>query len=415
MMKNYYDMFDLESYCIVRDLQRDSKGGEVQVSIRPYIQRYALNTTLTLCYGIRMDAVYDDLLREILHVGSAISLLRSASENYQDYIPILRYLPNNEKNRRSKELRERRDKYLDELLNKVRDMIAKGTEKPCISAAILKDQETRLTGVEVSSICLSLVSGGFETIPGTLVSCLGSLSTTEGQVFQERAYQEIKKRYENLEDAWAAEFEKEDVGYLNAIVKEAGRYYTVSSMSLPRKTMGDVKWGGAVIPKGTMVLINAQAGNHGKPNTYSQVLQNFETVGTNVDVDVDYWGPDAATFNPERWLTTPASPSSPYTETPVSNTPHMSFGAGSRSCPGAIIASKLIYAALFRILSLYKIEASTTEPPNMDYVDYNAIKSALVAIPRDFKVKLTPRDGSGDLARKVLERGEGRTRELYKE
>lgn len=264
MMKNYYKMFDLESYCIVRDLQRDSKGGAFEVSIRPYIQRYALNTTLTLCYGIRMDAVYDDLLREILYVGSAISLLRSASENYQDYVPILRYLPNNEKNRRSKELRERRDKYLNELLDKVREMIKAGTDKPCISAAILKDEETRLTGIEVSSICLSLVSGGFETIPGTLVSCLGSLSTVEGQIYQERAYQEIKKVHADIKQAWACYFEKESVPYLNAIVKEAGRYYTVSNMSLPRKTMNDVRWGDAVIPKGTMVLINAQAGNHGK-------------------------------------------------------------------------------------------------------------------------------------------------------
>lgn len=263
-MRNYYDMFDLESYCIVRDLQRDSKGGAMEVSIRPYIQRYALNTTLTLCYGIRMDAVYDDLLREILYVGSAISLLRSASENYQDYVPILRYLPNNEKNRRSKELRERRDKYLNELLDKVRDMIKKGTEKPCISAAILKDQETRLTGVEVSSICLSLVSGGFETIPGTLVSCIGSFSTAEGQKYQETAYREITKAYPDLKAAWSSDFEKEEVPYLSAIVKEAGRYYTVSNMSLPRKTMSDVRWGEAVIPKGTMVLINAQAGNHGK-------------------------------------------------------------------------------------------------------------------------------------------------------
>ncbi|KAH7096068.1 cytochrome P450 [Paraphoma chrysanthemicola] len=395
MMKNYYNMFDLESYCIVRDLHRDSKGGTIEVSIRPYIQRYALNTTLTLCYGIRMDAVYDDLLREILYVGSAISLLRSASENYQDYIPILRYLPNNEKNKRSKELRERRDKYLDELLNKVREMIKTGTEKPCISAAILKDEETRLTGVEVSSICLSLVSGGFETIPGTLVSCIGSLSTSEGQKYQERAYQEIKKVYPDLREAWASDFEKENVPYLNAIVKEAGRYYTVSNMSLPRKTMTDVRWEEAVIPKGTMVLINAQAGNH----------------------DIDYWGPDAATFNPERWLETPNSiePSALYTEKPSGSTPHLSFGAGSRSCPGATIASKLINSALFRILSLYKIEASETEPPNTDYVDYNAIKSALVAIPRDFKIKLTPRDGTGDLAREVLSSGEERTRDLYKE
>jgi phenylacetate 2-hydroxylase len=265
MMKNYYEMFDLESYCIVRDLQRDSNGGSIEVSIRPYIQRYALNTTLTLCYGIRMDAVYNDLLREILHVGSSISLLRSASENYQDYVPLLRYMPKNEKNRRSRELRERRDKYLNELLDKVHEMIKKSTDKPCISAAILKDEETRLTGVEVSSICLSLVSGGFETIPGTLVSCIGSLSTPEGQRFQEMAYQDIIGTHPDIQKAWANDFEKENVPYLNAIVKEAGRYYTVSNMSLPRKTMSDVTWGKAVIPKATMVLINAQAGNHGKP------------------------------------------------------------------------------------------------------------------------------------------------------
>ncbi|EOA81969.1 uncharacterized protein SETTUDRAFT_165506 [Exserohilum turcica Et28A] len=388
-------MFDLESYCIARDLQRDSKAGEVEVSIRPYIQRYALNTTLTLCYGIRMDAVYDDLLREILEVGSAISLLRSASENYQDYVPILRYLPNNEKNRRSKELRERRDKYLNLLLDKVRDMIANGTEKPCISAAILKDEETRLTGVEVSSICLSLVSGGFETIPGTLVSCIGSLCTREGQVFQDRAYAEIRKMYphdDDLKKAWATDFEAEEIPYLSAIVKEAGRYYTVSNMSLPRKTMSDVRWGDAVIPKGTMVLINAQAGNH----------------------DTDYWGPDAATFNPERWLTSPVDSSSPYTSTPHANPPHLSFGAGSRSCPGALIATKLIYCALFRLLSLYRIEASATHPPNTDYIDYNAIKSALVAIPRDFAVRLRPRSGE-DIVSAVLREGEQRTAEFYKE
>jgi phenylacetate 2-hydroxylase len=394
MMKNYRPMFDVESYCILRDITRDSKvldkAGPVEVGVRPYIQRYALNTTLTLCYGIRMDEVYDTLLREILYVGSAISLLRSASENYQDYIPILRYIPNNEKNKRSKELRQRRDAYLDLLLNKVREMIKNGTDKQCISAAILKDQETRLTGVEVGSICLSLVSGGFETIPGTLVSCIGSLCTPAGQAFQEHAYEDIKRHCPDLKEAWAKDYDQESVPYLNAIVKEAGRYYTVSNMSLPRKTVSDVHWNGAVIPAKTMILINAQAGNH----------------------DVDHFGPDGGSFNPERWLTT-SSEEHNFAEKPTQGPAHLSFGAGSRSCPGAIIASKLIYSALFRLLSLYKIEASTEYPPNTDYVDYNEIKSALVAIPRDFKVKLIPRDEA--LAAEVLKMGEERTRDFYKE
>lgn len=65
-MRTYHPMFDLETFCIVRDLVRDSKGGEAYLNIRPYLQRYALNTTLTLCYGIRMDSVWDDMLREVL-------------------------------------------------------------------------------------------------------------------------------------------------------------------------------------------------------------------------------------------------------------------------------------------------------------------------------------------------------------
>ena len=143
-------------------------------------------------------------------------------------------------------------------------MIKNGTDKPCISAAILKDQETKLSGVEVSSICLSLVSGGFETIPGTLTSCIGSLSTEEGQAWQDRAYEDIKRYYPDDRDAWTNCFKEETIPYINAIVKEAGRYYTVSSMSLPRKTVSEINWNGAIIPPKTMILINAQAGNHGK-------------------------------------------------------------------------------------------------------------------------------------------------------
>lgn len=96
-MRKYLPMFDLETFCVIRDYVK--MAGREEFNPRPFLQRFALNTTLTLCYGIRMDDAYDELLREILctytvksmlivDVGSAISLLRSASENYQDYIPV---------------------------------------------------------------------------------------------------------------------------------------------------------------------------------------------------------------------------------------------------------------------------------------------------------------------------------------
>jgi len=65
-MRKYLPMFDLETFCVIRDYRSKALGEEVEFYPRPFLQRFALNTTLTLCYGIRMDDAYDELLREIL-------------------------------------------------------------------------------------------------------------------------------------------------------------------------------------------------------------------------------------------------------------------------------------------------------------------------------------------------------------
>jgi phenylacetate 2-hydroxylase len=227
----YSEMFDLETFSLIADTFQDSQHGGEELSIRPYIQRLALNTTLTLCYGIRMGNVCDHLLREILEVGSAISKGQGTTTAPRQ-IPRI-------------------------LLAKVREKIRNGTDKPCVSAAIIKGEDTKLSDVELSSICLSLVSGGFETIPATLTSCIGSLSTKEGQAFQEQAYQDITRHYPgSMEEAWLASFAEEKVPYVNALVKEAGRYYTASAMNLPRKTTAPVAWDVATIPTKTMIIVN---------------------------------------------------------------------------------------------------------------------------------------------------------------
>lgn len=156
-------------------------------------------------------------------------------------------------------------------------------------------------------------------------------------------------------------------------------------MSLPRKAYTDIEWDGSIIPKGTMILINAQAANH----------------------STEHFGPDAGTFNPERWL----SNLSPPEEAPSSGLQHHSFGGGARACSGQLIASRLLYTALVRLICSFKIVASETEPPNTDYVDYNQFKSALVAIPRDFKVKLVPRDP--EVTARCMKQAEARTRDAY--
>ncbi|CAL3963378.1 unnamed protein product [Diplocarpon coronariae] len=356
-IRQSFDMFDLESYCIVRDMARDSDHGSAAISI-VYLQRSALNTTLTLCYGIRMDSVYEGMLREILHVGSAISQLRSASENYQDYIPIPRYWPNNEKTKRSRELRDRRDKYLDALLDQVREMIRKGTDKPGISAAILKDGEPKLTGVEVSSICLSLVSSCFETIPGTLTSCIGALytlSTSGVRIFQDKAYADIRRHYPDVRDAWRNSFRERERPVPESDHRRGGEILCRVCHVPPQQDCHR----GEVVPQ-TMMLTTSD-------------LTPRPSI-------------------PKRWLASDGTIKA-AAERAGTGLQHFAFGAGSRACSGQTIAGRRLDAALLRITCSYRVVASETKPPSTDYVEHNQVKAALVAIPKDFDVRLIPRDG----------------------
>jgi phenylacetate 2-hydroxylase len=109
----------------------------------------------------------------------------------------------------------------------------------------------------------------------------------------------------------------------------------------------------------------------------------------------------------------PIEKNTPFAEKPSAGLNHMSFGAGARACSGQIVAQRLLYAALIRIISSYKIVASETEPPNTDYIEYNQFKTALVAIPKDFKVKLIPRDTRA--TEEALNDASARTGDFYQE
>ncbi len=146
-------------------------------------------------------------------------------------------------------------------------------------------------------------------------------------------------------------------------------------------------------------------------------LPTSRVASTDLNPDIDHFGPSASTFNPERWLQSDGT-IDPASEKVATGIQHFSFGAGSRACSGQIIAHRLLYTALVRIMCSYRIVASEKQPPNTDYVEYNQFKTALVAIPRDFKVRLIPRDGPERMEggmEECLEEARVRTEGYYKE
>ena len=142
-VQSYMPIIDLESTASIRDLYQDSNHGTIEIDPSRYWQRYALNTSLTLNYGYRIEGnIDDDLLAEITHVEREVSNFRSTSNNWQDYIPVMRLFA--KQNRGAAEYRQRRDVYMDKLLTLLKQKIEEGTDKPCISGNILKDPEAKL-------------------------------------------------------------------------------------------------------------------------------------------------------------------------------------------------------------------------------------------------------------------------------
>ncbi|KAK4993952.1 hypothetical protein LTR66_005825 [Elasticomyces elasticus] len=378
-VQSYMPIIDLESTTSIKEMLVNSQDGQVDIDPNAYFQRYALNTSLTLNYGFRITGnVDDDLLKEITHVEREISNFRSTSNNWQDYIPLMRLWPSN--STKPLEYKKRRGAYMKHLLDMLRKRIADGTDKPCITGNILKDPEAKLTDAEVMSICLTMVSAGLDTVPGNLIMCIAYLSSPAGKEIQERALHEIKEAYPN-DDAWEKCLMEEKVPYITALVKEVLRFWSVIQICLPRVSIKEIQWEQATIPAGTTFYMNAYAANYDE----SHFKEPYD-------------------FNPDRYLSDNSSS--------VTGTPHYGYGAGSRMCVGSHLANRELYTAFLRLILAFDIvpPRKQEDRPILDAIECNAVPTGLTIEPKQFKVGLKVRDKAA-LERWIAE-SEGRTKDL---
>lgn len=264
-------VYDLETRGLVEALfaaSRDGSGtaGATSVDVDPRLPflRATLNFTTLLCYAARFDDVNDPLLHDILTTAHAVSTFRSTNGNDQDYVPLLRWLPN-PRRALARALTARRDVWLEALLDRVRAAVHAGKPVDCIAAGLLKGEgEVGLSEAEIRSINVGLVSGGFETLATTGIAGLGFLSTAEGQGVQQRAYEAIMAVYGSVGEAWERCLHEEKVEYVVVLVREMLRYYCAIQLLPPRQTLREMEYNGVRIPKGVTVYVNAQAINHGR-------------------------------------------------------------------------------------------------------------------------------------------------------
>lgn len=220
-MESYVAHLDVESKAFVAELYKYGQAGQTPVDPMPMIQRLSLSLALTLNWGVRVASQEENLFDEITQVEEEISKFRSTTGNLQDYVPLLRLNPFNSNSKKAVEMRMRRDKYLHALNSDLDNRMEKGTHKPCIQANVILDKEAKLNKEELTSISLTMLSGGLDTVTTLVAWSIGLLSQRPD--IQDKAAQAIQEMYGANEPMCSAD-DDQKCAYVAALVKECLRY-----------------------------------------------------------------------------------------------------------------------------------------------------------------------------------------------
>jgi 3-hydroxyphenylacetate 6-hydroxylase len=259
-VESYVSHLDVESKAFVAELLKYGDAGKTPVDPMAMIQRLSLSLALTLNWGVRVASQEEELFDEITHVEEEISKFRSTTGNLQDYVPLLRLNPFSSNSQKAKEMRNRRDRYLNGLNRDLDDRMEKGIHKPCIQANVILDKEAKLNAEELTSISLTMLSGGLDTVTTLVAWSIGMLAKRPD--IQEKAFKAIGEFYGQDEPMCDAH-DDQKCAYVAALVRECLRFFTVLRLALPRTSIRDITYNGAVIPKGTVFFLNAWACNMG--------------------------------------------------------------------------------------------------------------------------------------------------------
>ncbi|KAM0352507.1 hypothetical protein ACHAPU_002175 [Fusarium lateritium] len=183
------------------------------------------------------------------------------------------------------------------------------------------------TEIYLRKMAVTNFGAGHETMASTLTSILALLGSHDD--VQTRVSQEVIETDDSTHYYNTARLPE-----TQSLIKEAKRLYPVISMSLPRK-----------VPAGGLNL----HGYYFPPNT---------TVGCNpvaLHRNTDVFGSDSDQFNIDRWLS-----ADPDTARNMERT-SLSWGGGSRTCPGRHLAELVVFKVIPALVKEFKIE--TILPP----------------------------------------------------
>ncbi|KAJ3493704.1 hypothetical protein NLG97_g4566 [Lecanicillium saksenae] len=345
---------DLETRHFIHELLGYGRAGMAPLQVSKLIKRLALSLSMSICYGRRMY-LGDSLTQEIIEVEHEILKLRSMTDNLQDFLPVMRMWPFNRYRGAAVKLCERRDEYVRQLNEEVKEKMRNNTHAPCLWS---KNETAShpLPLVELSTVLLTFLSGGLATESNTIYWGLILLATRPD--IQRTALSHIQKTHGDVEELFQTALQdKEDIPYISALVREILRFYTPSRLALPRLAVQSIVYKDKIIPEGSTVVLNTFACNR-DPKLYR-------------DPDI---------FRPERWLEDP-------------DQPIFSYGLGYRMCAGYTLANHVMYTLFVRLIVSFEICAGDDVDPDPISGCEDPAHQAMA--PRPTGLYFKPRDRAG--------------------
>jgi len=355
MWPGYYHLLEPSSVSLVKSLQTKGQNGNIPMDLYPYLRQVSFDLALSLTYGVRMCDVDDEFAISFLKSINAISEVRSSTQGFRHYVPILRLWP--ERTSKTIKAARARQVQLDILYDQYKQKVADGETVKCIVSSLGDD---KLSLDEIHGTCVSLLQAAPDTVASGVYQCCAWLCSPKGQPFQAEVLEAILEAYDGDRDAaWRMSFREEKVPLVVSLYKETLRFYCPTPFATPRRTVEDISYMGTTIPKGITMIMNAQQANH----------------------DPAWYGDDATTFNPRRFI---------GNDTPL---PHLSYGAGSRICPAVAVSNRIMSALIIRLVLAFEMkQVEGTRLPNTDMLDFSDAYTGLVAQPRSYDCAFIARD-----------------------
>lgn len=303
---------------------------------------------------MRVGEFDDEFTNGLLDSIYTISSVRASTASYKSFVPLLRIFP--EKTSTTMKAVKDRTKRIDTLYETYLQKVEKGeADLKCIVSSLGKD---KLTLEEIHGTCVSLLQAAPDTVATGIYQCIAWLCSPEGQPFQKEAVDAILEAYNgDRDEAWRMAFREEKVPLIVSLYKETLRFWTTTPWNI-RRTNNDIKFQGTTIPKGMAVILDNQAVNH----------------------DVNFYGADAHTFNPRRFVDN---------DSPL---PHLTYGTGVRICPAYQISNRIMSAMLVKLLLAFDMrQVEGTRVPSTSMLDFSD-SYGLVSFARTYDCSFTARD-----------------------